>query len=270
MAGRPVARVCHGPVRNTWAVGRVPWEAWRTVAHGRPWGWVGRGGRGGSSHGLLAMCLEMFEHVVLSDEPFATLLTRERFFARVEAHVAAQISLMVKLLGADLTLVRLVSRMLALVVVKRKLVWETFATSSALEGLLAFVVGGAVLRQVTHSVKQLATVLTPVGALADAAAGATRFAGVHGRLRAGVATRGLWRTGATHPAIIVKFKTTEAIKALPGVFIHGMKPRALVAPLRLITTKVVVPATGVERGTSHGRRRLATKSCWVGAEVAVV
>lgn len=49
---------------------------------------VRRRSRRSGCHGLLAMGLEMFEHVVLADETLTTLLTREGLLTCVEAHVA--------------------------------------------------------------------------------------------------------------------------------------------------------------------------------------
>lgn len=90
---------------------------------------------------------------------------------------------MIELLGTNLTLIGLIPRMLALMVTERYFVWETFATSAALKRFLALVVGGAVLRQVTHAIEQFTAVLTPEGSFGvDAATGAAGLARVHGSL----------------------------------------------------------------------------------------
>lgn len=188
---RAVARVAHCSVRNAWAVPRMmSWEAWWRMADGWALGWMG-GWRSGCSHGLLAVRLEVLEHVVLADEALAALLASEGLLAGVEAHVATQVRLMIELLRAHLAFIRLIARVLGLVVTEGELVGETFTTGAALEGLLPFVVGGAVLGQVTHAVEEFATVSTPISTLVcvRAAAGATRLAGVHGSLGTGVSSR---------------------------------------------------------------------------------
>ncbi len=54
----------------------------------------------------------MLDHAIFPDETLATHLTGEWFLARVQAHVPSQVRLVVELLRADLTLVRLVARVL--------------------------------------------------------------------------------------------------------------------------------------------------------------
>ena len=70
--------------------------------------------RGGSccSGRLFLMRFGVLDHAVLADETFAADLTGEWFLSGVEAHVTAEVSLMVKLFGAHLTFVRFVSGML--------------------------------------------------------------------------------------------------------------------------------------------------------------
>jgi hypothetical protein len=60
----------------------------------------------------------VLDHTVLADESFATDVTGKRFFTGVKTHVTPEISLVVKLLGTDVTLVRFVSSMLGQVLLK--------------------------------------------------------------------------------------------------------------------------------------------------------
>ena len=68
-------------------------------------------GRGGG-RGLFLVRVRVFDHPVFPNEPFAADITGERLLAGVEAHVPSKIRLVVELLGAHLTLVWLVARVL--------------------------------------------------------------------------------------------------------------------------------------------------------------
>ena len=69
---------------------------------------------------LLLVRVRVLHHPVLSDETLSTHVTRKRFFAGVQAHVSSQVCLVVELLRAHLTLVRLVSRVLCHVLLKQR------------------------------------------------------------------------------------------------------------------------------------------------------
>ena len=69
---------------------------------------------------LLLVRVCVLHHPVLADETLSTHITRERFFAGVQAHVSPQVCLVVELLRADLTLVRLVPWMLRHVLLKQR------------------------------------------------------------------------------------------------------------------------------------------------------
>lgn len=54
----------------------------------------------------------MLDHPVLPDESLAADVARERLFSGVKTHVTPEVSLVIKLFGADVTLVRLVAGVL--------------------------------------------------------------------------------------------------------------------------------------------------------------
>ena len=66
------------------------------------------------------MCVGVLDHPVFPDESLAADLARERLLARVQAHVAPQIRLVVELLWAHLALVRLVASVLGQVLLGTK------------------------------------------------------------------------------------------------------------------------------------------------------
>ena len=66
------------------------------------------------------MCVGVLDHPILTDEAFATHFAREWLLARMEAHVAPQICLMVELLWTHLTFVRLVASVLSQVLLSKK------------------------------------------------------------------------------------------------------------------------------------------------------
>ena len=82
----------------------------RLLSHDAP-GHVGR---------LLLVRVGVLDHPVLADESLAAGVAGEGLLAGVEAHVPAQISLVVELFGAHLALVRLVSGVLGQVLLKQK------------------------------------------------------------------------------------------------------------------------------------------------------
>jgi hypothetical protein len=61
---------------------------------------------------LLLVRVGVLDHTVLPNEALAAHVAGERLLSGVEAHVAAQVSLVVELFGADLALVGLVAGML--------------------------------------------------------------------------------------------------------------------------------------------------------------
>ena len=63
----------------------------------------------------------MFDHAIFTDETFAADLAGERFLACVQAHVPAQVRLVVELFGAHLTFVRFVSGMFSQVFLENKI-----------------------------------------------------------------------------------------------------------------------------------------------------
>ena len=69
---------------------------------------------------LLLVRVRVLHHPVLADETLSTHVARERFLAGVQAHVAPQVCLVVELLRAHLTLVRLVPRVLCHVLLKQR------------------------------------------------------------------------------------------------------------------------------------------------------
>ena len=70
---------------------------------------------------LLLVRVGVLDHAVLPDEPLAAHVAREGLLAGVQAHVAAQVSLVVELFGAHLTLVGLVAGMLRQVLLQIKM-----------------------------------------------------------------------------------------------------------------------------------------------------
>ena len=66
------------------------------------------------------MCVGVLNHPILTDEAFATHFAREWLLARMEAHVAPQICLVVELFRTHLTFVRLVAGVLSQVLLSKK------------------------------------------------------------------------------------------------------------------------------------------------------
>ena len=62
----------------------------------------------------------MLDHPVFSDEPLPADVAGEGLLSGVQTHVAAEVRLVVELLGTDLALVRLVTRVLGKMLLKRK------------------------------------------------------------------------------------------------------------------------------------------------------
>ena len=67
---------------------------------------------------LLLVCVGVFDHPVLPDEALAAHVAGEGLLPGVQAHVPPQVSLVVKLFGAHLALVRLVAGMFGQVLLK--------------------------------------------------------------------------------------------------------------------------------------------------------
>lgn len=101
------------------------------------------------------MSLEMFLHVILSDESFTASITREWLFARMEAEVPPQIGLVVELLRTPLALVRLLARVLLQVLLVLRLSRKSLPTLGALERLNARVKALVMLRQIARLVEML-------------------------------------------------------------------------------------------------------------------
>ena len=66
------------------------------------------------------MRVGVLDHAVLPDEAFPADVAGERLLAGVKTHVPPEISLVVELLRADVTLVRLVACVLGQVFLQRK------------------------------------------------------------------------------------------------------------------------------------------------------
>ena len=73
---------------------------------------------------LLLVRVRVLHHPVLADEALAAHVAGEGLLAGVQAHVAAQVRLVVELLGAHLALVRLVPGVLGHVLLKQNKRWE--------------------------------------------------------------------------------------------------------------------------------------------------
>ena len=115
---------------------------------------------GGHSELLLGVGVHVLHHMILSDEPLATLLTGIRLGARVQTHVPSQISFVVEHLRALLTFERFVALMLREVLLVRLIAGKSFATSLTLERLVAAVESFVVLCQVARFVKHFVALHT--------------------------------------------------------------------------------------------------------------
>ena len=73
---------------------------------------------------LLLVRVRVLHHPVLADEALAAHVAGEGLLAGVQAHVAAQVRLVVELLGAHLALVRLVPGVLGHVLLKQNKRWK--------------------------------------------------------------------------------------------------------------------------------------------------
>lgn len=69
---------------------------------------------------LLLVSIRVLDHAIFADEAFATDFTSKGFFACVQAHVAPQVCLVIKLFGANFAFVGLVSCVFGQVFLKQK------------------------------------------------------------------------------------------------------------------------------------------------------
>jgi hypothetical protein len=75
--------------------------------------------------------------MIFTNETFTTDIASIRFFSSMEAHVSAQVRLVVELLGADLTFIGLLPRMLAQVLLVQVVRGEPLAARVTFKGLVS-------------------------------------------------------------------------------------------------------------------------------------
>jgi len=110
---------------------------------------------------LLLVSVRVLHHPVLPDEALPAHVAGEGLLARVKAHVASQIRLVVELFRTDFTLVGFVSCVLGEVLLIQELHWKPLPALSTLKGLFSIMETFIMLLQVTDFLEYFVAFIAP-------------------------------------------------------------------------------------------------------------